>query len=719
MSDIDLFTGLPQDETGDKPYLQFGNQYQTAGIRSTMYQNVDFNIMSWPQSLLTQALANGTLTAVLPNPIAGYRILLPDGDTTNAALAFTEAAEQNSGLLRVGVNDHGWEIGGSLVTEWKASEFRVNYLGDGQVVFPDNNAKLTGSSLLFWDRANSYLGVGNNDPVYRLEVRDPARPPLAISQDDNNWATFQTTGDVFTVHGYGVTYGETVTYNFQSDVSGQTIELSVYNTHVGGASSNAMLMAQVADPTSGDPYSRYYVVGATVWSQGLDNSDSDKFKISKNATLGTNDYFTIDTAGSWYSQNGSLTWDNANAILKDAGELRVGTTTDTSDPGDLASGSSTALYGMWFASNVTTGNAQNSPAFGMGISRSTVTTSLGLNGWGMFSLYTEAEDSNVAIGEYRGTINGGFYWRGRRARPTTLTTQTDDFLAGFYGHGYNAAGTPADSVAVQIDMAQDASATGTGVPGRLTISTASTAGTPTERLRIDSSGYFGLSTTGGQAIGTAGGWNTHLVIANTGGSEGITIVGSTTSTLNAVKFGDGGNYDQGFIGYSHNTDTLFLGANVTTAMTISSAGAIEQTSTSGAFSFWKMTRTSVSRTFAWALDGGAAYFGNTTDGSLDIAIYHNAGGGIVFNESQADRDFRVEGDSASHMIFMDATSTTENIALLTTSAPNWQSGDKILFIGNADTVPTGDPTGGGFLYVEAGALKFRGSSGTVTPIAPA
>jgi hypothetical protein len=43
----------------------------------------------------------------------------------------------------------------------------------------------------------------------------------------------------------------------------------------------------------------------------------------------------------------------------------------------------------------------------------------------------------------------------------------------------------------------------------------------------------------------------------------------------------------------------------------------------------------------------------------------------------------------------------------------------VQFIGNATTVPTSNPTGGGILYVEAGALKYRGSSGTVTTIAPA
>ena len=46
-------------------------------------------------------------------------------------------------------------------------------------------------------------------------------------------------------------------------------------------------------------------------------------------------------------------------------------------------------------------------------------------------------------------------------------------------------------------------------------------------------------------------------------------------------------------------------------------------------------------------------------------------------------------------------------------------GVKVVGIANASTVPTTNPTGGGVLYVEGGALKYRGSSGTVTTIAPA
>jgi hypothetical protein len=53
------------------------------------------------------------------------------------------------------------------------------------------------------------------------------------------------------------------------------------------------------------------------------------------------------------------------------------------------------------------------------------------------------------------------------------------------------------------------------------------------------------------------------------------------------------------------------------------------------------------------------------------------------------------------------------------NSPSFGGGVGVQFIGNAATVPTSNPTGGGILYVESGALKYRGSSGTVTVLAPA
>ena len=64
------------------------------------------------------------------------------------------------------------------------------------------------------------------------------------------------------------------------------------------------------------------------------------------------------------------------------------------------------------------------------------------------------------------------------------------------------------------------------------------------------------------------------------------------------------------------------------------------------------------------------------------------------------------------------TSTARNLQLAGSTASSG-GGAGVVGITNATTVPTSNPTGGGILYVESGALKFRGSSGTVTTVANA
>ena len=95
-----------------------------------------------------------------------------------------------------------------------------------------------------------------------------------------------------------------------------------------------------------------------------------------------------------------------------------------------------------------------------------------------------------------------------------------------------------------------------------------------------------------------------------------------------------------------------------------------------------------------------------------------SGNGAVVNEPGNDYDWRVEGDTLAYALFLDASAATENLALITTAAPGWNSMDRGIFIGDSTTAPTGNPTAGGYLYVVAGALWWRGSSGNVTEIAP-
>jgi hypothetical protein len=56
---------------------------------------------------------------------------------------------------------------------------------------------------------------------------------------------------------------------------------------------------------------------------------------------------------------------------------------------------------------------------------------------------------------------------------------------------------------------------------------------------------------------------------------------------------------------------------------------------------------------------------------------------------------------------------------LCATTQSFGGGSKVIGIANAATAPTSNPSGGGVLYAEGGALKWRGSGGTVTQLAPA
>lgn len=131
----------------------------------------------------------------------------------------------------------------------------------------------------------------------------------------------------------------------------------------------------------------------------------------------------------------------------------------------------------------------------------------------------------------------------------------------------------------------------------------------------------------------------------------------------------------------------------------------------------------------------------------------NNGNGSVTIYSQKTMDLSASGDNSATMgvfgaassrlgssgfVLIDATDAlnTGNIRLRPVSqgptaehgnlsfgpenvSPNFGGGTGIFFIENVTTVPVSNPTGGGLLYVSAGALMYRGTAGTITTIAPA
>lgn len=87
------------------------------------------------------------------------------------------------------------------------------------------------------------------------------------------------------------------------------------------------------------------------------------------------------------------------------------------------------------------------------------------------------------------------------------------------------------------------------------------------------------------------------------------------------------------------------------------------------------------------------------------------------NDSTNDLHVRnsVQGFTA---LLVEQRATAPNISLLT-GTKSYGSGVGVIFVANVSTPPSGNPVGGGLIYVESGALKFKGSSGTITTLGAA
>lgn len=133
-------------------------------------------------------------------------------------------------------------------------------------------------------------------------------------------------------------------------------------------------------------------------------------------------------------------------------------------------------------------------------------------------------------------------------------------------------------------------------------------------------------------------------------------------------------------------------------------------------------------------DALMATFGQNSGGGQNFIIgFATYGGGytnghparINVLDSNFSNSFRFEhkktGASANTLVpslRLDAAANMCNAAFFI-NAGSYGNGQGMIFIGNRDTAPTANPVGGGILYAEAGALKWRGSAGTTTTIANA
>lgn len=126
-------------------------------------------------------------------------------------------------------------------------------------------------------------------------------------------------------------------------------------------------------------------------------------------------------------------------------------------------------------------------------------------------------------------------------------------------------------------------------------------------------------------------------------------------------------------------------------------------------------------------DGAISLFtlavGPTGNGTLYADFVAQPGGG-VFGDATAQVAL-VSRDAALPLTFLVGGYTLERIRITPSgnfginTSGQFGAGVKVIGLANATTVPTTNPSAGGVLYAEAGALKWRGSSGTITTIAAA
>jgi len=239
-------------------------------------------------------------------------------------------------------------------------------------------------------------------------------------------------------------------------------------------------------------------------------------------------------------------------------------------------------------------------------------------------------------------------------------------------------------------------------------------GSPLEKLTVIGKGYFQFANPDVTAIKLEATTGTNAVainFANTGGNYFVGVDNSAGGRLYGVPYslcvGSAGAYP------------VVIATNNTARLTVDSSGNVGVGVTPSAWDTANYKALQVSRTavaslsnvgiFAanWFADtGGDKYIATATAARIDV----NNSGQIQFKIAPS-------GTAGNAITFTQAMTLDALGNLLVGLATAGTTAAKTIQIANG-TAPTANVTGGQ-LYVESGALKFRGSSGTITTIAAA
>jgi hypothetical protein len=261
----------------------------------------------------------------------------------------------------------------------------------GQVAYFTGATTQGGSNNLFWDSTNNRLGVGTNSPQYKLDVQGTSNT-VAIRAASN------TANDIL-YYATGTVTGQLNAFLTAINATGAVSGALLNNN---SATGSAFLDINVTAASTGDPYLSLTTSGATNWSIGIDNSDSDKLKIGPNSnpSIGTSSMTMFTTGNIAIGSNSDTTQKlqvNGTSIFRD--DMQLSKTTAS-----LAE----LIINDGFTSSTTTEariRVQANSTQGYIIAQGPLKSAYKIQGPGDLSIYKSGTDGNITILNDRSTGN--------------------------------------------------------------------------------------------------------------------------------------------------------------------------------------------------------------------------------------------------------------------------------------------------------------------------